>query len=116
MQSRQFYAAITASGQLYFDMPSNSRIRGVVFTTNAPNSAVTDSLVCEITTSTASAITTTDAQNVIAVASFTGGAAGSNGNFYCPADIAVKSGERVYFNYTEGGTATWATRVVVWFD
>lgn len=116
MQSRQFYASISASGQLYFDMPSNSRIRGVVFTTNAPNSAVTDSLIAEITTSTASGLATNDAQNIIAVVSFTGGANGSNGNFYCPCDISVRSGERVYFNYTESGTATWTTRVLVWFD
>lgn len=116
MQSRQLYSSITATGSLYFDMPSNSRIRGVVFAASAPNSAVTDSLGLEVSLSSTSQLTTSDAQNIIAAASFTGGAAGGNDNFYCPADMSVRAGERVYVNYTESGTATWATRIIVWFD
>lgn len=116
MQSRQFYASISASGSAYFDMPKNSRIRGVCWHTNAPNSAVTDSLIADLTLVSTGALTTTDAQNVIAGVAFTGGANGGNGNFYSPCDIAVKAGDRIYWNYTESGTATWGTRVIVWFD
>lgn len=117
MQTRQFYTSITATGQLYFDMPNNSRIRGVVFAaTTTSATAGADNLTMEIALQSSTQVAVNDAQNVIAVCNFTAGDGVGGYNFYSPADMAVKSGERVYFNYTEAGTATWVTRVIVWFD
>lgn len=124
MQSRQLYAAVTSSSQIYFDMPSNSRIRGVVFTAYASTlSGATDYLELEVSTASTNQTAVNDAQNIVAIATFAGHGSGTPATIaqspfttYVPADAPIKAGERVYLTYTESGGGTWRVRALVWFD
>lgn len=123
MQSRYLYASVTASGQVYFDMPNNSTIKGVLFSaTNAAGSNA-DYVELELSSASTNQTAVTDALNVIAIATFTTSGSGTPAsltaaslNMYCPADAPIKAGERVYLNYTESGTSTWRVRCLVWFN
>ena len=96
-------------------MPSNSRIRGVVFTASTGSlSAVSDFVDLEVSTASTNQTAVNDAQNVVAIATFAGSGGGSptsstvvNATMYVPADAPVKAGERVYLTYTESGSSTW---------
>ena len=118
MQSRYLYASVTATGQLFFDMPSNSTIKGCQFAFNNPVAAAGDLLEVEVSLASTNQTAVTDALNVVAIASVgvssTAGATTCN-SVYMPADMPVKAGERVYVNYTETGTSTWKLRVLVYF-
>jgi len=122
MESRYLYASITASGQLYFDAPRNLTIKGVLFSAMCTSNSVSDYVEFELSAASTNQTAVNDALNVIAIANFGsigGGTPASTSlaapNAYCPADAPVKAGERVYFNYTESGTATWRVRCLVWF-
>jgi len=124
MQSRQLWVSATATGQQFFDMPSNSKIRGVVFAVTPTSfAAAADYIELEVSTQNSNQTAVADAQNIVAVMSCFHPGSGTpaslnsaNHNFYSPADFSVKAGERVYLNYTESGNSTWRVRCVVWFD
>jgi len=117
METRQLYASVTATGQVYFDAPRNARIKGVTFcATSVTASATGDTLNLEISTTSTNQTLVQDAVNIVAVAAFDSpGSAGTREvmSFYCPSDVAIKAGDRIYLNYTEAGAATWNVRALV---
>lgn len=122
MQSIQIYAAVTATGQTYIDLPQGGRIKGVVFTATATSLTNADSLQLELSTVSTNQTAVSDARSIAAVASFQVAGGGSPANiglqpmaFYCPSDTAVKGGDRLYLNYTEAGTATWTVRALIFY-
>lgn len=122
MQTVQIYASVTATGSTYVDLPQSGRIKGVVFTASAATATTGDLVNLELTTVSSNQTAVSDARNIAAIATFEalgGGApasvALSNMSFYCPSDVAVKSGDRLYLNYTEAGTATWLIRALVFY-
>lgn len=123
MQSRQLFATVTSSSAVYFDMPFDSVIKGVLFCVNlAAISAVADYLEVELSQVSTNQTNVSDAQNIIAAASFTAAGLGTpasvggfNGNFYAPCDSKIKGGDRIYLNYTEAGGGTWRLRSLIWF-
>ena len=125
MRSRQLYAAIqaTTAGTVYFDIPENTTIRGIVFTANPTSFSATDYLEVEVSMSATNQTAVTDAQGVLGAVSFSligagtpANVAGFCGSFSSNAGCPVKAGTRIYLNATESGTATWRTRAIVWFD
>jgi len=125
MRSRQLYTAITATiaGTVYFDIPDNTTIRGIVFASNPTSVSSADYLEVEVSMSATNQTAVTDAQGVLGAASFSiigGGTpasiSGFCGSFSSNAGCPVKVGTRIYLNATESGTATWRTRAIVWFD
>lgn len=123
MQTIQIVAtAVTASGQTYVDLPQGGRIRGVVFTAFSTSYNASDYIQLELSTVSTNQTTVSDARSVAAIATFTvvgGGATGSsnlgNQSFYCPSDVSVKSGDRLYLNYTESGSGSWGLRALVFY-
>lgn len=122
MNSIQIYASVTATGQTYVDLPQSERIKGVVFCASAASYSANDTLNVELSTVSTNQITVSDARSVAAVAAFEvfGGGSpasvvGSPMAFYCPSDVPVKGGDRIYLNYTESGSATWTLRALVFY-
>lgn len=126
MRSRQLYAAVTTSiaGTVYFDLPSDTVIRQINLAVHTSASAsAADHVVIEVSTSSSGQQYITDAQGIIAIASFEAHGGGSPGNVALtnqtdsiPAAYPGKKGDRVYLNVTESGSATWYVRCLVWFD
>jgi len=123
MESRYLYAAVTASGQIYFDAPRNLTIKGVLFGAVSTSNSITDYIELELSSASTTQTAVNDALNIIAAATFGCIGAGtpastgpSNLNFYCPADASLKAGDRIYLNYFESGTANWRIRCLVWYN
>lgn len=126
MRSRQLQGTITATstGTIFFDIPDNTTIRGVSFSvTPSIFGALADYIECEVTCSSSAQQATSDAQDIIAIASFTqsgnGTAASATAvslNVYSPAGRVCKPGDRVYLNVLENGSSTWRVRALVWFE
>lgn len=111
------------AGTVYFDAPGATTIRAVEFSVTPTSLGASDYIECEISLSSAAQSTTSDAQGLIAIASFAGVGGGSPAsvaaaslNHCIGTNVALKAGERVYLNCTESGTATWRVRALVWFD
>lgn len=116
----QIYASVTATGQTYIDLPQSGRIKGFIFTATNVSGGVGDTLNVEVSGVSTNQTAVSDARNVMGIASFQGFGGGSPASagmtamsFYCPTDCSVKSGDRLYVNYTEAGTATWLLRVLI---
>lgn len=122
MQTRYLYAAVTATGQVYFDMPSNSTIKGVQFAAMASSIASGDYIELELSQASTNQTAVNDALSVIAIATFACTGSGTpastgagNLSAYMPADVPIKAGERVYLNYTESGSTSWRVRCLVYY-
>lgn len=123
MQSIQIYASITATGQTYVDLPQSGRIKGVVFCATSATASTGDTLNLEVSLVSTNQTAVSDARSIAAICAFENiGAGGSPANvspatmaFYCPSDVAVKGGDRLYLNYTEAGGATWLVRALVFY-
>lgn len=123
MQTVQLFSSITATGQVYVDLPQSGRVKGVVFTATTPSGGVGDTLNAEISLVSTNQTAVQDARSVVAIGSFQGFGGGSPSTagftpmaFYCPSDVAVKAGDRLYLNATETGTATWTVRALVFIN
>lgn len=122
MKSVQIYAAVTATGQTYIDVPQAGRIKGVVFTVTVTGVAADDSLAVELSTVSTNQMAVSDARSVAAICAWrvTGGGGTGPSNtipqaFYCPSDMPVSANDRIYLNYTEVGTGTWGLRALVFY-
>jgi hypothetical protein len=122
MDSRFLYTLITATGQIYFDAPRNLTIKGVLFSAYTTATGLGDYLELELSGASTNQTAVNDALGVLAIASFGTSGSGTPANalpvslnHYCPCDAPIRAGERVYLNYTESGSGSWRTRVLVWF-
>ena len=122
MNSIQLYASVTATGQTYVDLPQGGRIKGVVFTATSVAGGAGDTLNLEVSLVSTNQTAVSDARSIAAIGSFQGMGGGSPASaghvtmsIYCPSDTVVKSGDRLYLNYTEAGTGTWLARALVFY-
>lgn len=121
MRTYQLYYSFTASANdpVHIDIRQSGEIVGIDFELYTSSAATTgDTAVVELGfNSTMQA--THDAQNLIASISCVGflttsGAACIRSGKWCgPMAVPVKAGDRLYFNVTEQGSATWIVRAIV---
>lgn len=124
MRTYQLYASISASANnaAEITVARSGRIRGIAFAVRGGGASDGDICDLEVSFTPASQVASNDAQGVLATRRFsidvlTSGTIMFNENSYVgPLDIEVQTGQKIYLNAVESGTATWLANILIYIS